>query len=80
MIRGMEPLSYEYRLRAGVAQPGKDKVQGHFIAPSSTLKGAYKRAERDLFTRVSGDGTRGQWLESERKQVSIPYQEKNPSL
>ncbi|KAK4814166.1 hypothetical protein QYF61_009984 [Mycteria americana] len=57
MIRGLEHLSYEDRLRElGLFSLEKRRLQGDFIA---ALKGAYKKAGEGLFTRACSDRTRG---------------------
>ncbi|KAK4819142.1 hypothetical protein QYF61_025822 [Mycteria americana] len=54
MIRGMEHLSYEERLRVG-----KRRLQGDLIAAFQYLKGAYKKDGDRLCNRVCCDRTRG---------------------
>ena len=59
MIRGMEHLSYEDRLRElGLFSLEKRRLRGDLIAASQYLKGAYKKAQEGLFTRACSDGTR----------------------
>ncbi|KFQ59715.1 hypothetical protein N334_03899, partial [Pelecanus crispus] len=60
MIRGLEHLSYEGRLRdMGWFSLEKRKLQADFIAAFQYLKEAYKKAGEGLFTRVCSDRTRG---------------------
>ena len=60
MIRGMEHLSCEERLRElGLFSPEKRMLQGDLIAAFQYLKGAYKKAGEGLFTRAGSDRTRG---------------------
>ena len=60
MIRGMEHLSYEDRLRElGLFSLEKRKLQGDLLAAFQYLKRAYKKAGEVLFTRACNDRTRG---------------------
>jgi len=60
MIRGLEYLSYEERLRKlGLFSLGKRMLQGHLIAAFQYLKGGYKKAEGGLFTTACSVRTRG---------------------
>ena len=60
MIRGLEHLSYEDRLRElGLFSPEKRRLHGHLTAAFQYLKGAYKKAGEGLFTRACSDRTRG---------------------
>ncbi|KFQ84419.1 hypothetical protein N337_04832, partial [Phoenicopterus ruber ruber] len=59
-IRGMEHLSYEQRLRElGLFSLEKRRLQGHLIAASQYLRGAYKKDGDRLFRRACCDRTRG---------------------
>jgi len=59
MIRGLEHLSYEERLRElGLFSPEKRMLWEDLITASQYLKGAYKKDGEDLFSRVCCDGTR----------------------
>jgi len=53
MIRGLEHLSYEERLRAGAVQPGEEKVPGRPYSSLLVPEGAYKTAGEGLFARAS---------------------------
>jgi len=59
MIRGLEHLSCEERLRElGLFSLEKRRVQGDLIAAFQYLKGAYKRDGEGLFMRACNDRTR----------------------
>ena len=60
MIRGLEYLSYEERMRElGFFSLEKKRLWGDFIAAFQYLKGAYKKAGEGLFTKACSDRTRG---------------------
>ncbi|KAK4807038.1 hypothetical protein QYF61_018379 [Mycteria americana] len=60
MIRGMEHLSYEDRLRElRLFSLEKRRLQGDLIAAFQYLKGPYKKDGDRLFTRACCDRTRG---------------------
>jgi len=60
MIRRLEHLSYEERLRElGLFSLGKRRPQGDLIAASQYLKGAYRKDGERLFSRACCDRTRG---------------------
>ena len=60
MIRGLEHLSYEERLReVGLFGLEKRNLRGDLIVPFQYSMGAYKQEEERLFTRVDSDRTGG---------------------
>ena len=60
MIRGLQHLPYEGRLRElGLFSLEKRRLWGDLIAAFHHLKGAYKQEGNQLFTRVDNSRTRG---------------------
>jgi len=60
MIRGLEYLSYEDRLRElGLFSMEKRRLQGDLIAAFQYLKGGYRKDGEGLFTGLFSDSPRG---------------------
>ena len=60
MIRGLENLSYEDKLRElGLFSLEKRRLRGDLLAVFQYLKRAYRKDGEGLFTRVCSDTTRG---------------------
>ena len=60
MVRGLEHLSYEDRLRGvGLFCLEKRKLRGDLTAAFQYLKGAYKQEGSQVFERVDNGRTRG---------------------
>jgi len=60
MIRGLEQLSYEEKMKGlGLFSLEKRRLQGDPIAAYQYLKGAYKKAGEGIFTRACSDRTTG---------------------
>ncbi|GAB0204074.1 hypothetical protein GRJ2_002873000 [Grus japonensis] len=59
LIRGLEHLSSEDRLRVGVVQPGGKEAPGRCNCDLPVPEGAYRKAGEGLFIRECSDRTRG---------------------
>ena len=77
MIRGLENLSYEDRLRElRMSSLEKRRLQGDLIAASQYLKVAYKKAGEGLFTRACSDRTRGNGFKLKEARFRIELRKK----
>ena len=77
MIRGLEHLSCEERLRElGLFSFKKRRLQGDLIVAFQYLKGAYKQEGEGLFTRVDSDGTRGNGCKQRQGRFTLDMRRK----
>ena len=72
MLRGLEQLSYEERLRElGLFSLEKRKLRGDLIVAFQYLKGAYKQEGEQLFMRVDSDRTRRNGLKLRQEGLGL---------
>ena len=72
MIRGMEHLSYEERLRVEAVQPGEEKALGRSYSSLPLPEGGLqKKPEEGLFTRACSDRGNSLKLKEHRFRLDI---------
>ncbi|GAB0189941.1 hypothetical protein GRJ2_001459400 [Grus japonensis] len=77
MIRGLEHLFYEDRLRElGLFSLDKRRLWGDLIAAFQYLKGAYKKAGEALFTRTWSDRMRDNGFKLKEGRVRLDIRKK----
>jgi len=77
MIRGMEHLSYEKRLRElELFSLKKSRLWGHLIAAFQYLKGACNKAGEGLFTRACRDRRRGSGFKLKERRLRLHLRKK----
>ena len=77
MIRRMEHLSYEDRLRKlGLFSLEKRRLWGDFIVAFQYLKGAYGKAGERLFVRECSDRTRSNGFKLKKVRFRLDFWKK----
>jgi len=77
MIRGLEYLSYEDRLRElELFSLEKRRLQGHLQAVFQYLKWAYRKDGEGLFTCVCSDRTRGNGCKLKEGRLRLDIRKK----
>jgi len=77
IIRGMEHLSYEERLRElGLFSLKKRRLQGYRFAAFQYLKGAYKKDRENLLSKACCDRTRSNGFKPRQGRVRLDIRKK----
>ena len=77
MIRGLEHLPYEDRLRVlGLVSLEKGRLQGDFIAAFQYLKGAYMKAGEGLFIMAGRNRVRESGFKMEESRFRLDTRKK----
>ena len=77
IVRGLENLPYEYRLRElGIVSLQKRRLLGDLIAPFQYLRGAYRKAGEGLFIRACNNKMRGNGFKLEKGRFRLDIRRK----
>jgi len=77
MIRGLEHLSYEDRLRElGLFSLEERRLQGDLRAAFQQMKGAYEKAGEGLFARACSNRTRGNGFKLKKGRLRFDIRKK----